>query len=107
MGMLVIVKYWGVFQDKKRNATVLSTVKTLEENWFIWLSTRHWEINSPFSRTITRKHKANFTQEMLTTKTGTVPEWQSYCIVLNMIENLWQSLKNGCRAMINNHFDRA
>ena len=32
MGMLVIIKDWGVFQDKKRNVMELSTGKILEEN---------------------------------------------------------------------------
>jgi transcriptional regulator of NAD metabolism len=32
MGMLAIVKDWGVFQDKKINIMELSTGKILEEN---------------------------------------------------------------------------
>jgi hypothetical protein len=32
MGMLVIVKDWGVFPDKKRNGMELNTGKILEEN---------------------------------------------------------------------------
>jgi hypothetical protein len=32
MGMLVIVKDWGVCQDKKRNRIELSTGKILQEN---------------------------------------------------------------------------
>jgi hypothetical protein len=31
MGMLVIVKDWGIFQDKKINGMELSTGKILEE----------------------------------------------------------------------------
>jgi hypothetical protein len=32
MGMLVIVKGWGVFQDKKINGMELRTVKIIKEN---------------------------------------------------------------------------
>jgi hypothetical protein len=35
MGMLVIVKGWGVFQDKKINGMELRTVKIIKEN-LIW-----------------------------------------------------------------------
>ena len=54
MVMLVIVKDWGVFPAKKKeNGMELSKGKILEETWFSLLSTRHWEMNSPFGRTIT------------------------------------------------------
>jgi hypothetical protein len=51
MGMLVIAKDWGVFQDKNKwNGAKHRQI--IEENLIQSVSTRHWEINSPFSRTI-------------------------------------------------------
>jgi hypothetical protein len=48
MGMCVIIK-----DGRELNGMDLSTGKILEESWFSLLSTTHWEMNSPFSRTIT------------------------------------------------------
>ena len=53
MGLLVIVKDWGVFQDKKNKQNGAKNRQNPRESWFSLLSTRHWETNSPFSRTIT------------------------------------------------------
>jgi hypothetical protein len=50
MGMLVIVKDWVVIQDKKQNGA--KHRQNLRGKPVCLLSTRHWEINSPFSRTI-------------------------------------------------------
>ena len=51
MGMLVIVKDWGVFQDKKINGMELSTGKILEEN--LVQSDFHQTIGDVNNRTIT------------------------------------------------------
>jgi hypothetical protein len=56
MGMLVMVKDWGGFQDKKRKGMELSTGKILEEN-LVPLDTGR--LNSPFSRTITYNTRPN------------------------------------------------
>ena len=53
MGMLVVIKDWVIFQDKKRNRMELSEGRILEENQINLLSTRRWEINTRFHRTIT------------------------------------------------------
>jgi hypothetical protein len=56
MGMLVIIKDWGVFQCKKIHGMELGTDKILEENF---VQSRDWEINSPFSRTPTSNTRPN------------------------------------------------
>ena len=69
MGMLVIVKYWGVFQDKKRNRMELSTGKILEEN--LVQSAFHQTLGDEFTfqHDNNLKHKAKSTLELLTKKT--------------------------------------
>jgi hypothetical protein len=57
MGMFDIGKDWGIFRNG------LSTGKIL--GCFSLLYTRHWERNSPFSRTITYKTIPNL-HELLT-----------------------------------------
>ena len=61
MGMLVIVKDWGVFQDKKRNRMELSTGKILEEN--LVQSAFHQTLRDefPFQQDNNLKHKAKYT----------------------------------------------
>jgi hypothetical protein len=80
MGMHVIVKDWGAFQDEKKRNGVKHSV----------LSTRHWEMNSPFS-------KAKSTLELLIKKTVNVPEWSSYSFHLSLLIHPWQDLEmHGC-----------
>ena len=52
------------------------------------------------------KHKAKYTLELLTKMTLNVPEWLSYSLDLNRLENMTR-FENGCLAMINNQLDRA
>ena len=90
MGMLVIIKDWGVFQDKKME---LTTGKVLEEN--LVLSAVHQTLGEEFTvqQGNNLKHKAKSTLELRTKKTVNVPEWASYIFDLNLLENLWQDLK--------------
>jgi hypothetical protein len=39
------------------------------------------------------KHKAKSTLELITKTTLNVPEWRSYILDLNQLENLWQDMK--------------
>ena len=89
MGMLVIVKDWGVFKDKKE----LSKGKILEEN--LVLSAFHQTLGdeSTFQQDNNLKHKAKCTLDLVTKKTVNVPEWQSYSFDLYLHTNLWQDLK--------------
>ena len=62
MGMLEIVKDWGVFQDKKITVMELSTGKTLEEN--LVQSTFHQPLGDEFTfqQENNLKYKAKYTQ---------------------------------------------
>jgi hypothetical protein len=73
MGMLVIIKDWGVFQDKK-NGMELSTGKILEEN--LVQSAFHQTLRNEFTFQ-QNKHKAESTLELLTKETVNVPEQPS------------------------------
>ena len=53
MGMLVIVKNWGVFQGKKNNGMELSTGKILEEHLVQSAFQQTLGYKFTFSRTIT------------------------------------------------------
>ena len=73
MGMLVIVKDWGVFQDKnKRNGAIL------EENLVQTAFHQTLEDEFTFQQGNNLKHKAKSTLEWLPKKTVNVPEWSSY-----------------------------
>ena len=66
MGMLVISKNWGVFQDRKRNGMEPSTAKILEEN--LVQSAFHQTLGDKFTfrQDNHLKHKAKSTLELLT-----------------------------------------
>jgi hypothetical protein len=83
MGMLLFVKDWGVFQDKKKQK--LSTGKVLEEN--LVQSAFHQTLGDEFifQQDNNLKHNAKSTLELLTKKTVNVPEWLSYSFKLNIL----------------------
>jgi hypothetical protein len=78
MGMLVIIKYWGVFQDKKRNRMVLNTVRIPEGNQVQSAFQQTLRVEFTFQQDNNLKHKAKSTLELLTKKTVNFPEWPSY-----------------------------
>ena len=73
MGMLVLVKDWGAFKNKKLSGKANLSGKPgsvcfpLDSGRFII----HWSC-------LPRRH---------------VPEWPSYSFDLDLLENLWQDLK--------------
>jgi hypothetical protein len=76
MGMLVIVKDYRVFMDKKKKKrNGAKHRQNPREKPGCLLSTRHWEMNSPFSKT-TFANKS--TLKLLSKKTVKVPERPSY-----------------------------
>ena len=75
MGMLVIVKDWGVFRLTKINGMEFNTDKILEETL----------VQSAFQQTLG--------DELLSKKTVNVPEWTSCSFDFNLLENLCQVLK--------------
>ena len=90
MGILVIIKYWGVFQDKKINGMELSTGKIVEENLVQSAFHQTQGDEFTFQQDNNLQHKAKSTLEFLIKKTVNVPEWQSNSFELNLLENLWQ-----------------
>ena len=96
----IIVKDWGVFQDKKMNIMELSTGKILDENLIHSASHQTLGDGFTFQQDNSLKNKAKSTLEFLTKKTVSVPAWQSSSFDLNLLENQWQDL-DGCLAMIN------
>jgi hypothetical protein len=77
MGVLVIVKDGGVFQDKKRNVNELSTGKILDENMVHSAFHKTMGDQFTFQQDNNLKHKAKSTLELLTKKTVKVPKRQS------------------------------
>jgi hypothetical protein len=86
MGMLVIVKYSGVFQCNIFYIIEVSTGDILKEN-----QTRGDEFS--FQQDNNLNHKDTSTLELPTKKTVNVPEWPSYNFDVNLLENLSQVLK--------------
>jgi hypothetical protein len=72
MGMLVIVKDWGVFQDKNRNELI--TGKILEENQFQSAFHQTLRYEFTYKQDNNLKHKDKSTLEFLTKKTVIVLE---------------------------------
>jgi hypothetical protein len=66
--MLVIVKDWGVFQDKKRNLLELSTDKILQENLVQSASQQTLGDEFTFQQDNNLIHRAKSTLELLTKK---------------------------------------
>ena len=87
----VTIKDWGVFQDKQRNGMEPSTGKILEENLVQSASQQPLE-DIHLSAGDKLKHKAKSTLELLSKKTVNVPEWPSYSLDLNLLENQWHDL---------------
>jgi hypothetical protein len=52
-GLLVIVKAWGVFQDKNKQNGAKHRHNPRGKPGSVCFPSRHLEMNSPFSRTIT------------------------------------------------------
>ena len=89
MGMLLIVKDWGVFQDKK-NRMELSTGKILAETLV------QYAIQQTLGDEFTFQQDNNLKKsilELFTKKTVKVPEWPSYSFDINLLEHLWQDFK--------------
>jgi hypothetical protein len=84
MGMLVIFKDWGVFQETIRNGMELNTGKILVEN-LVW-SAFHQTLGDEFTfqQDNSLKHKTKSTQELLTKKTVNVSEWPGCNLDLNI-----------------------
>ena len=93
MGMLLIIKGWVVFQDKKINVIELSTGKILEENLVQSAFQQTLGDKFTFQQDNNLKHKPKYTLELLTKTTLNVPEWPSYSFALNRLENLLQDLE--------------
>ena len=74
MGMFIIVKDWGVFQDKKINIMELSTGKILDENLFHSVFHQRMGDEFTFQQDNNLKHKAKSTLELLTKNTVNVAE---------------------------------
>ena len=78
MRRLVIVKDWGVFQDKKKiqnGAKHRQNLKAKPGSVDL-----HQTLGEEFTfqQDNIQKHKANSILELLTKKTVNVPEWESY-----------------------------
>ena len=81
-----------------------STGKIIEEN--LVQSAFHQTLVDEFTfqQENNLKHKTKYTLEMLTKTTLNVPEWPSYSLDLNRLENL-STLENGCLVMNNNELE--
>ena len=77
MGMLVIVKDWGVFQDKKKKQNGAKYRQNLRE--YLVQSAFHQTVRDSltFQQDNNLKHKAKSTLGLLTKKTVNVPQWPS------------------------------
>jgi hypothetical protein len=77
----------GSFSGHKRNRLEQRTGKILVEN--LVQSDFHQTMGDEFTfqQDNNLKHKAKYTLELLTKKTVNVPEWPSYSIDLNLLEN--------------------
>jgi hypothetical protein len=94
MGMLVIGKDWEFsFKYKNKQNRAKHRQNPRGKPSSVSFPNRHWEINSPFRRTITENTKPKYTLELLIKMTLNVPERPSYRFDLNRLENLWQDLK--------------
>ena len=95
----------GVFKDKNKWNTAISTGKNLEENLVVCFLYQTLSDEFTFQQDNNLKHKAKYTLELLTKVTLNALEWLSYSFDLNLLEDLW--LENSCLAMIENQLDRA
>jgi hypothetical protein len=89
--MLVIIKDWGVFQDKTRNGMGKARVQFYRKTWFSLCFTTLVNVGTFQDNNL--KNKAKSTLQLLSKKTVNVPEWLSYSLDLNLVENLWQDLR--------------
>ena len=90
MGMLVIIKDWGVFQDTKETE---AREKPYRKTWFSLLSTT---LGYSFAFQQDNKLKQQgqiYTGIAYQEHSKCECEWLSYSFDLNLLENLWQDLK--------------
>jgi hypothetical protein len=96
MGMLVISKAYVFFlgggvKNKRNVANHMQNHR--EKLGFSHVFHQTLESKFSFQQDNYLKHKAKSTLELLTKLILNVPEWPSYSVDLNRVENIWQDLK--------------